>query len=285
MTIEYLPEPEFSLGISGLSILDNAAEPIYSLPTVGGEPFEALVLDSLGVLRFGQVQGTFNEAQVRLIVDSDYVQARQVTGITLPLDISVFINDAGYLDSSTVSSVVDSDYVETRAQGILSNVSTSFTFIDDELSNFSPNQSDPKLLVLLSTDNTFDRDGPLTQNLGAVSSATWSKISWPKSITSNNRVIYFNIRTIANNPSGGNQPALYTFLSQTDPSVSGGPYIKTWTGQLDGSVSGSGDADNTYVFMNVNQDPSNSNNYAVWFRQHFRGNFGLIKILIAGYMA
>lgn len=244
---QYIPEPGFSLGINGLSIIDDAGTSLYTLPDSIGTVGQALALDSNGILAFRDIKGAFNESQVRQIVDSDYV--------------------------------------ETRAQGILTNASTSFTFIDDEISNFSPDQNDQKLLVLLSTDNSFDRDGPLTQNLGAVSSASWSKLSWAKSITSNKSVIYFNIRTIANNPNGGNQPALYTFLSQTDPSVSGGPYIRTWTGQLDGSVSGSGDADNTYVFMNVNEDPTNSNNYAVWFRQHFRGNFGLIRIVIAGYMS
>jgi hypothetical protein len=51
-------------------------------------------------------------------VDSDYVQLRQdyayssLTGA--PTNVSSFVNDANYLDSTTVTGVIDSDYIQSR---------------------------------------------------------------------------------------------------------------------------------------------------------------------------
>ena len=65
------------------------------------------VLDSADI---AALLGSLNEAAISSVVDSAYVQARQITYS----NVSEFTNDANYLDSTTVQGVVNSAYVQAR---------------------------------------------------------------------------------------------------------------------------------------------------------------------------
>ena len=65
------------------------------------------VLDSADI---AALLGSLNEAAISSVVDSAYVQARQVTYS----NVSEFTNDANYLDSTTIQGVVNSAYVQAR---------------------------------------------------------------------------------------------------------------------------------------------------------------------------
>ena len=71
-----------------------------------------------------QLLNTYSDSNVNQLIDSAYVQARQTTADSafiqsfgyaeLGVDVSVFVNDANYLDSNSVAFVIDSAYVNSK---------------------------------------------------------------------------------------------------------------------------------------------------------------------------
>jgi len=113
--------------------------------------------------------------------------------------------------------------------------------------------------------------------------STFTKYSFAKSLTQNKDVGYFHVEAwSATAPTGGGT----TYVQVSN--VSGGsPYIEARADQS-GSL-GRDDATNTtksefYVFINLFEDPSNSNNWAIWIQAQGGGTSKYGRVALAGYM-
>lgn len=113
--------------------------------------------------------------------------------------------------------------------------------------------------------------------------SSFTKYSFAKSLTNNLNVGYFHVEAwSATAPTGGG--TTYVQVSNTS---SGSPYIEARADQS-GSL-GRDDATNTtksefYVFINLTQDPSNSNNWAIWIKASGGGTSKYGRVALAGYM-
>lgn len=113
--------------------------------------------------------------------------------------------------------------------------------------------------------------------------SSFTKYSFAKSLTNNLDVGYFHIEAwSATAPTGGG-----TTYVQVSNQSDGTPYVEARADQS-GSL-GRDDATNTtksefYVFINLTEDPSNSNNWAVWIKASGGGTSNYGSVALAGYM-
>jgi hypothetical protein len=113
--------------------------------------------------------------------------------------------------------------------------------------------------------------------------SSFTKYSFAKNLTNNLNVGYFHIEAwSATAPTGGG-----TTYVQVSNNSGGSPFVEARADQS-GSL-GRDDATNTtkseiYVFINLTEDPSNSNNWAVWIKAVGGGTSKYGRVALTGYM-
>jgi len=108
------------------TIIDSAY--VQDRVTLRDSTYVTGIIDSAYILGIAPSQDFLDSSEAINLVDSAYVQARQITYNTSDftdssyvsgLPVSTFTNDANYLDSSTVTGVVDATYVNSVVTGAL----------------------------------------------------------------------------------------------------------------------------------------------------------------------
>jgi len=129
----------------------------------------------------------------------------------------------------------------------------------------------------------------------------WQKISFPKTRTLNNDVIYIRAQIYANGytptPTGIDSPNVQAYITAFEPD---GNAVNTSTKkpllffqasayhesafQVPSQPQAPYSDINVYAFLKVFEDPDNSNNFAIWHDVYRNSKEGKIRYALAGYM-